>query len=76
MAGKKQSKGSSIPTERLTQHKSAPAHVGHTDDRRRTVFSAALDANAADNEAANAFIKAISSPAAAAAYEAKGLDPG
>ena len=41
-----------------------------------TVFSAALDAKAADNEAAKAFIKAISSPAAAAAYKAKGLDPG
>ena len=41
-----------------------------------TVFSAALDAKAPDNEAAKAFIKAISSPAAAAAYKAKGLDPG
>ena len=41
-----------------------------------TVFSAALDAKAKDNEAANAFVKFISSPAAAAAYKAKGLDPG
>jgi molybdate transport system substrate-binding protein len=41
-----------------------------------TVFSAALDAGAKDNEAANAFIKFIAAPAAAAAYKAKGLDPG
>jgi molybdate transport system substrate-binding protein len=41
-----------------------------------TVFSAALDANAKDNEAAKAFLKFISAPAAAAAYKAKGLDPG
>lgn len=40
-----------------------------------TVFSAALDTKATDNEAAKAFLKAISSPAAAAAYKAKGLDP-
>jgi molybdate transport system substrate-binding protein len=40
-----------------------------------TVFSAALDANAKDNEAAKAFVKFISAPAAAAAYKAKGLDP-
>jgi molybdate transport system substrate-binding protein len=41
-----------------------------------TVFSAALDAKATGNEAAIAFVKFISSPAAAAAYKAKGLDPG
>jgi molybdate transport system substrate-binding protein len=41
-----------------------------------TVFSAALDAKAKDNEAANAFVKFISAPTAAAAYKAKGLDPG
>ncbi len=41
-----------------------------------TVFSAALDAKAKDNEAAKAFVKFISAPAAAAAYKAKGLDPG
>ena len=41
-----------------------------------TVFSAALDAKAKDNEAAKAFVKFISGPAAAAAYKAKGLDPG
>jgi molybdate transport system substrate-binding protein len=40
-----------------------------------TVFSAALDAKAQDNEAAKAFVKFISGPAAAAAYKAKGLDP-
>jgi ABC-type molybdate transport system substrate-binding protein len=40
------------------------------------VFSAALDAKAKDNEAAKAFVKFISAPAAAAAYKAKGLDPG
>lgn len=40
-----------------------------------TVFSAALDAKAKDNEAVNAFIKFISAPAAAAAFKAKGLDP-
>jgi molybdate transport system substrate-binding protein len=41
-----------------------------------TVFSAALDAKAKDNDAAKAFVKFISAPAAAAAYKAKGLDPG
>jgi molybdate transport system substrate-binding protein len=41
-----------------------------------TVFSAALDAKAKENEAAKAFVKFISAPAAAAAYKAKGLDPG
>jgi molybdate transport system substrate-binding protein len=41
-----------------------------------TIFSAALDANAANNEAAKAFIKFISAPAAAATFKAKGLDPG
>jgi len=41
-----------------------------------TVFSAALDAKATGNEAAIAFVKFISSPAAGAAYKAKGLDPG
>jgi molybdate transport system substrate-binding protein len=41
-----------------------------------TAFSAALDAKAKDNEAAKAFVKFISAPAAAAAYKAKGLDPG
>jgi hypothetical protein len=41
-----------------------------------TVFSAALDAKAQDNEAAKAFVKFISAPAAAAACKAKGLDPG
>ena len=41
-----------------------------------TVFSAALDAKAKDNEAAKAFVKFIAAPAAAAAYKAKGLDPG
>ena len=40
-----------------------------------TVFSAALDTKAKDNEAAKAFVKFISAPAAAAAYKAKGLDP-
>src|SRR5262245_13301319 len=40
-----------------------------------TVFSAALDAKAKDNEAAKAFVKFISGPTAAAAYKAKGLDP-
>jgi molybdate transport system substrate-binding protein len=40
-----------------------------------TMFSAALDAKAKDNEAAKAFVKFISGPAAAAAYKAKGLDP-
>jgi molybdate transport system substrate-binding protein len=40
-----------------------------------TVFSAALDTKAKDNEAAKAFVKFISGPAAAAAYKAKGLDP-
>jgi molybdate transport system substrate-binding protein len=40
-----------------------------------TVFSAALDAKAKNNEAATAFVKFISGPAAAAAYKAKGLDP-
>ena len=40
-----------------------------------TVFSAALDAKDKDNEAAKAFVKFISAPAAAAAYKAKGLDP-
>jgi molybdate transport system substrate-binding protein len=40
-----------------------------------TVFSAALDAKAKDIEAAKAFVKFISGPAAAAAYKAKGLDP-
>jgi molybdate transport system substrate-binding protein len=40
-----------------------------------TVFSAALDAKAKDNQAAKAFVKFISGPAAAAAYKAKGLDP-
>ena len=40
-----------------------------------TVFSAAVDAKATGNEAANAFVKFIASPAAAAAYKAKGLDP-
>jgi molybdate transport system substrate-binding protein len=40
-----------------------------------TVFSAALDAKAQNNEAAKAFVKFISGPAAAAAYKAKGLDP-
>jgi molybdate transport system substrate-binding protein len=41
-----------------------------------TVFSAALDAKAQNNDAAKAFVKFISGPAAAAAYKAKGLDPG
>jgi molybdate transport system substrate-binding protein len=41
-----------------------------------TVFSAALDAKAKENEPAKAFVKFISAPAAAAAYKAKGLDPG
>ena len=41
-----------------------------------TIFSAALDAKATSNEPAKAFIKFISAPAAAAAYKAKGLDPG
>lgn len=41
-----------------------------------TVFSAALDAKAVNNDAAKAFIKFISAPAAAAAYKSKGLDPG
>ncbi len=41
-----------------------------------TVFSAALDAKAKDNEAAKAFVKFILAPAAAAAYKARGLDPG
>jgi molybdate transport system substrate-binding protein len=41
-----------------------------------TIFSAALDAKAGNNEPAKAFIKFISAPAAAAAYKAKGLDPG
>jgi molybdate transport system substrate-binding protein len=41
-----------------------------------TVFSAALDAKAKDNEAAKAFVKFISAPSAAAAFKAKGLDPG
>jgi molybdate transport system substrate-binding protein len=40
-----------------------------------TVFSAALDAKAQNNEAAKAFVKFISGPATAAAYKAKGLDP-
>ncbi len=40
-----------------------------------TVFSAALDAKAKTNQAATAFVKFISGPAAAAAYKAKGLDP-
>jgi molybdate transport system substrate-binding protein len=40
-----------------------------------TVFSAALDTKANDNEAAKAFVKFISGPTAAAAYKAKGLDP-
>jgi hypothetical protein len=35
----------------------------------------ALDAMAMDNEAAKAFVKFISGPAAAATYKAKGLDP-
>jgi hypothetical protein len=35
-----------------------------------------VDAKAKDNEAAKAFVKFISAPAAAAAYKAKGLDPG
>jgi ABC-type molybdate transport system substrate-binding protein len=38
------------------------------------VFSAALDAKAQNNEAAKAFVKFISGPAAAA-YKANGLDP-
>ena len=41
-----------------------------------TVFSAALNSKAKDNAAAQAFVKFISAPAAAAAYKAKGLDPG
>jgi molybdate transport system substrate-binding protein len=41
-----------------------------------TVFSAALDAKVQNNDAAKAFVKFISGPAAAAAYKAKGLDPG
>jgi molybdate transport system substrate-binding protein len=41
-----------------------------------TVFSAALDAKAQNNDAAKAFVKFISGPAAAAAYKARGLDPG
>jgi molybdate transport system substrate-binding protein len=41
-----------------------------------TVFSAALDANAKDNEAAKAFVKFVATPASAATYKAKGLDPG
>jgi molybdate transport system substrate-binding protein len=41
-----------------------------------TVFSAAVDAKATGNEAANAFVKFIASPSAAAAYKSKGLDPG
>jgi molybdate transport system substrate-binding protein len=40
-----------------------------------TTFSVALDAKAAENEAAKAFVKFISSPTAAAAYKSKGLDP-
>jgi molybdate transport system substrate-binding protein len=40
-----------------------------------TTFSVALDAKAGENEAAQAFVKFISSPAAAAVYRAKGLDP-
>jgi hypothetical protein len=38
------------------------------------VFSGALDAKAKTNEAATAFVKFISGPAAAA-HKAKGLDP-
>ena len=34
-----------------------------------------VDTKAKDNEAAKAFVKFISAPAAAAAYKAKGLDP-
>jgi len=40
-----------------------------------TTFSAGLDAKTKEAEAANALIKFLSSPAAAKAYKAKGLDP-
>jgi hypothetical protein len=43
--------------------------------QRFTRGPAALDTKAKDNEAAKAFVKFISAPAAAAAYKAKGLDP-
>ena len=40
-----------------------------------TMFSAALDSKAANNEAAKAFLKFIAAPTAATAYKGKGLDP-
>jgi molybdate transport system substrate-binding protein len=47
-----------------------------TDIQQITVFSTGIQVGAKDVEAANAWVKFLTAPAAATAFKTKGLEPG
>ena len=64
------------PLPGLATTSECPTAISLPRTEARERWTAELDAKATSNEPAKAFIKFISAPAAAAAYKAKGLDPG